>query len=190
MGDALCVGGGQEKPDSKETLKALYRMDLAAKEPKWEEFEACPGGRMLAVAASFDGAFWMIGGVDLSTGKDGKADRRYLKDAYRYDLAKGWKRVADLPRFVTAAPSPAPSDASGFDILGGDDASQLNAAPNDHMGFPKTILRFDAKSEMWIDAGEVAASRVTVPCVRWENQWVIPSGEAKPGVRSPEVWIK
>jgi N-acetylneuraminic acid mutarotase len=191
VGNVLYIGGGQEKPDSTETLKTLYCMDLAVKEPKWEELEACPGGgRMLSVAASFDGAFWMVGGVDLVAGKDGKAERRYLKDAYRYDPAKGWTRIADLPRFVTAAPSPAPNDATGFDILGGDDASQLSVAPNDHKGFSKTILRYDAKTEKWIEAGEVTASRVTVPCVRWEKLWVIPSGEAKPGVRSPEVWAK
>jgi hypothetical protein len=27
-----------------------------------------------------------------------------------------------------------------------------------------------------------------VPLVRWRGAWVIPGGEMRPGVRSPEVW--
>jgi hypothetical protein len=29
---------------------------------------------------------------------------------------------------------------------------------------------------------------VTTPAVRWHNRIVIPSGEMRPGIRSPEVW--
>jgi len=188
VGDTLFVAGGQEKPDSKETLKLAWRIDLAAAEPKWKEIDAWPGsGRILAVAANFDGAFWLIGGADLVVGKDGKIERRYLKDAYRYD-DKGWKRIADLPHPVVAAPSPAPTDTSGFFILGGDDGSQVAVAPDKHQGFIKEVIRYDAKSKTWVEAGELAAPRVTVPCVRWNTSWVVPSGEVRPGVRSPEVW--
>ena len=137
VGDTLYVAGGQERPDATETLKTVYRIDLAAEQPAWQEIEAWPGGgRMLAVAASYDGAFWLAGGTDLVVGKDGKAERRYLKDAYRYDPGRGWKRVADLPRPVVAAPSPAPADGSGFFILGGDDGSKVGFTPPErHPGF-------------------------------------------------------
>ncbi len=189
VGDNLYVAGGQEKPDSKDTAKTAWRLDLSAKEPKWRQIDACPGsGRMLAVAAGFDGAFWIVGGVDLVVGKGEKIERRYLKDAYRYDPDKGWKRVADLPYPVVAAPSPAPADASGFYILGGDDGSQVGVDPEKHRGFGKKVLRYDMKSNKWVEAGEVSAPRVTVPCVMWNRTWVVPSGEMRPGVRSPEVW--
>lgn len=188
VGDVLYVAGGQEKPDATSTTKAVYRLDLSVARPKWEEVEACPGGgRMLAVAAGFDGSFWVVGGVDLVAGKDGKAERRYLTDAYRYTPGKGWKRVADVPRPVAAAPSPAPADAAGFYLLGGDDGTQVGVAPDKHRGFGKTVLRYDTSTDKWVEAGEVAAPRVTVPCVRWGKEWVIPSGEVRPGVRSPEV---
>ena len=36
----------------------------------------------------------MVGGVDLFVGKGEQVERRYLKDAYRYDPDKGWKRIA------------------------------------------------------------------------------------------------
>lgn len=189
VGDTLFVAGGQEKPEAITTLKTVWTIDLASPDPKWREVEALPGGRMLAVAAAFDGTFWLAGGVDLVAGKGGKAERRYLKDAYRYDPGKGWRRVADLPYPVAAAPSPAPADASGFYLLGGDDGSKVGFTPPErHPGFVRTILRFDRKAAKWLEAGELPSARVTVPFVPWNKLWVMPSGEVRPGVRSPDVW--
>jgi N-acetylneuraminic acid mutarotase len=189
VGDTLYVAGGQETPESVKTSKAAWRLDLLAKEPKWEGIDDCPGGgRMLAVAAGFDGSFWLVGGVDLVAGKDEKVERRYLNDAYRYTPGKGWERAADLPRPVAAAPSPTPSDAAGFSVLGGDDGSQVGVCPDRHRGFSKTVLRYDRKAAKWAEAGELPAPRVTVPVVRWDRAWVVPGGEVRPGVRSPEVW--
>jgi len=189
VGDTLYIAGGLEKPDSRTTVKLAWKMDLAAREPKWTEIDAWPGsGRMLTVAAGFEGAFWLMGGTDLVAGAGEKLERRYLKDAYRYHPDSGWKQVADLPRPVVAAPSPAPTDATGFLILGGDDGSQVAVAPDKHQGFNKNIIRYNSKTRSWDETGELFAPRVTVPCVRWNAMWVVPSGEMRPGVRSPDVW--
>jgi len=187
--DALYVAGGQEKPDSEKPSKAAWRLDLSAREPSWERIDDCPGdGRMLAVAAGFDGSFWLVGGVHLVGNQGGKLERHYLSDAYRYTHGKGWKRVADLRRPVAAAPSPAPSDATGFYLLGGDDGSQVGVAPDQHLSFGKRVLRYDWKAAEWVEVGKTPAPRVTVPVVAWNETWVLPSGELRPGVRSPEVW--
>ena len=189
VGDTLYVAGGLEKPDSTDTVKKVWTIDLAAADPKWTEIDACPGsGHMLAVAAGFDGAFWLVGGADLVVGKGEQVERRYLKDAYRYDADKGWKRIADVPHAVVAAPSPAPTDATGFYVLGGDDGSQVGVSSDNHRGFARTILRYDPKTQQWAEAGELPAARVTVPWVLWGKSWVVPNGEVRPGVRSPEVW--
>lgn len=187
VGDTLYVAGGRDAPDSAGPSDAAYRIDLSAPAPKWTAIDPCPGGgRMLAVAAGFDGKFWLAGGADLERG----AERRYRKDAYCYDPAAGWKRLADLPHPVAAAPSPAPTDATGFSVLGGDDGTQVGVAPDRHRGFVRTILRYDAKAGKWTAAGELPAARVTVPCVVWDRTWVVPGGEVRPGVRSPEVWSR
>ena len=189
VGDVLYIVGGQARPDSRATSQTAWTIDLASPTPRWREITPCPGGgRMLAVAASFGGAFWLAGGVELVVGEDEKIERRYLKDAYRHDPRDGWKRIADLPAPLAAAPAPAPTDATGFFILGGDDGSQVGAAPSAHRGFSKRILHYDPTSDQWTEAGATAAPRVTVPCVIWNKAWVVPSGEARPGVRSPEVW--
>jgi N-acetylneuraminate epimerase len=189
VGDVLYVAGGIEKPDSNDTLKLVWQIDLAATQPKWTEIEPCPGSsRMLAVTAGFDGAFWLAGGVDLAPGKDGQAERRYLRDAYRYDADKGWQRIADLPHSVVAAPLPAPADASGFYVIGGDDGAQAMVAPEKHRGFGRVALRYNAATNTWADVGEIVAPRATAPCVFWHGSWVVPGGEVRPGIRSTEVW--
>jgi N-acetylneuraminic acid mutarotase len=190
VGDRLLIAGGQATPSATTAFATLFELDLSANKPAWRELKPCPAdGRILAVAAAVGDDFYFIGGASLSAGKDGKAERRYLKDAWRY-RAGAWERLPDLPHPVVAAPSPAPVDArGGILILGGDDGSQVGVTPPEgHKGFARSILRFDVATSTWQQAGEIPAPRVTAPCVRWNDAWVVPSGEALPGVRSPQVW--
>jgi N-acetylneuraminic acid mutarotase len=188
VGDQLYIVGGLSSPDSQSTLKAGYVIDLVARQPRWNPLPDLPGsGRMLAMAAGHDGAFWVVGGVDLEVQK-GQTMRRYLKDGYRLRPDEKWKKIADLPHVLAAAPSPMPAHAKGFTVLGGDDGSQVGVAPHQHRGFSKVVLQYDAKGDQWRESGKLPAPRVTVPVVNWRSQWVIPSGERLPGVRSPQVW--
>jgi N-acetylneuraminic acid mutarotase len=144
---------------------------------------------MIATAAAFDGAFWLVGGVDLvDRGKE--AVRAYLADAYRYQPGKGWRRLADLPYPSAAPPAPAPTDAGGLYLLGGDDGTQVGVDPGRHRGFSRKILYYDSRSDRWVDRGELPAAPCTVPLVLWGRRWVIPGGEVRPGVRTPEVWSR
>ncbi len=191
VGDRIYVAGGQVRPDAAKTLKSAWTIDLSAAEPAWAEVDPWPGpGRMLAVAAGCDGAFWIAGGVDLVAGDDGPAVRKYLRDAlplrHRPGLDEG-RRPAPDP--VTGGPSPAPADGTGFTILGGDDGLQgRRRSLRKHRGFRESIIRYDLASKAWQPAGTLAAPRVTVPCVSWGTSWVVPGGEVRPGRRSPEVW--
>lgn len=189
LGEVLYVADGQASPTAEEALDTVYRMDLSMASPCWETVAPIPGGgRILAAAAGFDGAFWVVGGASLHAGAKGKPERTYLHDAWRYDVGRGWRRVADLPHPVVAAPSPLPVLADGFLVLGGDDGTQVDTLPEAHRGFVPHSLRYDMKSGAWHEAGTLPAPRVTVPCVPWAGGWAIPSGEMRPGVRSPEVW--
>jgi N-acetylneuraminic acid mutarotase len=194
VGDTLYVAGGQESPTSGTALATLFALDLAAPTPAWRELEPCPGGgRIFGVAAALDGDLYVMSGASLAPGDAdaaGKVTRTYLTDAWRYRPSKGWTRMADLPRPVLGAPSPAPAnDARGFLVLGGDDGSQVGVTPpQGHKGFSKSVLRYDATADKWTPAGDLPAARVTTPCARWEGMWIVPTGEAFPGVRSPEVW--
>lgn len=189
VGDVFYIAGGLEKPDSIPTLNRVWRMNLSSNSPQWTEINTWPGRRrMLAVAAGFRGEFWLMGGVDLTLGSDGLAQRRYLTDAFRYDPRTGWKRIADLPHPVVGAPSPAPFDRNGIYLIGGDDGAQVATPPEKHRGFGKIAMRYEPTVDKWFDAGTIASPRAALPCAFWNNSWVLPGGEVRPGIRSPEVW--
>ncbi len=191
VGNVLYIAGGQTTNDAVKAIGSVFSLDLLKVNASWKELPPIPGpGRILATAAAFQDGFYVFGGSALSEGKDHQPQRQYLSDAYRYSPDMGWTRLKDLPNPIVAAPSPAPTNATGIFILGGDDGSHVGFKPvNLHPGFSKTILRFDPLAGTWTTAGETPAARVTVPCVAWDGGWVISSGEMRPGVRSAQVWM-
>ncbi len=191
IGQTIYVAGGLETPKSTGALHQLWAMDLGETNPSWRELEPWPGPpRMLAVAAVRHGSFYLFSGCNLSEGKDGSVIRDFLRDAYCFTPNKGWRRIADLPRAAVAAPSPAPAfGESELLVLSGDDGTHLDFSPiQKHPGFPMDILAYDTANDFWRSAGPLPFSRATAPTVLWKNGTVIPSGEVRPRVRTPEIW--
>lgn len=189
-GKTIYVAGGLERPDATNTLHTFWALNLAKAHPQWEELPAWPGpARMLAVAAADNDSFYLFSGADLQAGPNGKPVRNYLTDAYRYQPKKGWQRLADLPRAAVAAPSPAPWVDKQFLIASGDDGTQVNFEPKTlHPGFPKTVLAYDPRRNTWTETAGGPFSRATTTTVTWQGRYIVPSGELRPGVRTPEVW--
>jgi N-acetylneuraminic acid mutarotase len=210
VGNTLYVGGGQEHPD-KPAQPRFLALDLHGDPAgwRWRELPSWGGrARILPLAAAFEGGFFLVGGADLARPEPGRPlVRTYLRDAWRYTPHQGWGRIADLPWPVVAAPTPAPAYAGGFLVFGGDDGSQSSPAQiNDlrdrHPGFRPDVLVYQASDDKWSvgpprphhpgpdparrpDLGHWAA--VVTSVVPWRNLLVLPSGEARPGVRTPRV---
>ena len=190
LGGTLFVAGGAEKPGEQAASKRLFAFDLEAAGAAWKELEPLPGpGRILATAGVHEGAFFIFGGAALESGPSGKGVRTYLRDAWCYRPGTGWKQLADMPRPLAAVPSPAPFVGGAFMLLPGDDGSLAGFAPAErHPGFSRTITQYDPARNLWSISGEAPVARVTVPCFAWDGGFIVPSGEVRPGVRSPEVW--
>lgn len=184
------VAGGTEGPEATNALRCFLHLDLSARNSRWEELPAWPGpARMLSIAAALQSSFFVVGGTDLHPGPQGKPSRSYLKDGYRFTPGLGWRRIADLPNPVVAAPSPAPiAGDHEFLLIGGDDGSLLGIEPKSHPGFPKRAWVYQERTDSWRLAGASAPARATLPTVHWRGMEVLASGELRPGVRSPEVW--
>ncbi|MEM7232958.1 MAG: hypothetical protein AAF517_12315, partial [Planctomycetota bacterium] len=209
IGDTVYVAGGIETPQATTALKQFLSLDLSKPEAErhWVELKPWDGpARMLPVAASQSDAFFLFSGAELSPGPDGKAKRRFLKDAHRYDPGKGWRKIPDVPRPIVAAPSPAPAvGESQILVLPGDDGEFFGQDLKDaHQGFPSNIQAYDTVTERWFDAGEFPKDLgpdpandphagkwpvVTTGTTTWNDQIVVASGEARPGVRSRRVWL-
>jgi N-acetylneuraminate epimerase len=190
VGEVLIVCCGAEQSGEQAASNRAFALDLGAKDPAWKELPALPGKpRLLATAGSNDGKFYLFGGAALAPSTEGKVVREFLSEAWSFSTKDGWKRIADLPKPNVAAPAPAPLHQGKLLLLAGDDGSRVGFQPlAKHPGFPKGILAYDPVADRWSQLGEVPAPRATVPCVEWQGNSVIPSGEARPGVRSPEIW--
>lgn len=188
VGSVVYVFGGSDLPGEVTVFNRLFALDIAVP-VAWKELEPCPGkARLLPAAASLGEAFYVAGGATLENITN-KMTRVYLTDAWRYQPAKGWKRLADLPKPCVAAPSPAPVSGNRFYLVGGDDGSLVGFKPLDkHPGFTKDLLVYDTATDVWQVAGPVPSPRAVLPVAFWQNQFVLPNGEARPGVRSPQVW--
>ena len=155
----------------------------------WREGPALPGrGRFLHQMAVLGEALYVLGGIGLKSAEDGRQVRDMLTEAWRYSEAAGWERLADLPRFCAAAPTPAPVLGDRIYLLGGDDATVKGYAPQVHPGFHSASLSYAPAADAWAEAGAVAAARAVLPCAMWNGKAVIVNGEQRPGKRSNEVW--
>jgi SSS family transporter len=150
---------------------------------KWEQLEPWPGkARILPVVAAQEGDVFLISGARLYKGNDGKATREFLTDCYRYNpQSKQWKRIADAPRPIVAAPNPGiPLGHAHILFLSGDDGENFFRAAelkDKHPGFDPDLFG------TW--------PPVTTTITKWKGKYVVPTGEARPGVRTSKVlWAK
>ncbi|MDB6058824.1 MAG: Kelch repeat-containing protein [Verrucomicrobiales bacterium] len=189
VGSTIYVAGGVESPTATNVMKTFWALDLAAEKLKWVELPPWPGSeRMLAVAGVLRGEFYLVSGALLKVDAQGKTVREYLKDAYAFSPANGWRKIVDVPRAVTAAPSPALSTEQLL-IMSGDDGANINVPPGpSHPGFSHDVLGYDVELNKWTVVAQLPFGRATAPVVEWNGHAVIPMGEVRPRERTSEVW--
>jgi N-acetylneuraminic acid mutarotase len=188
LGNLLVVVGGQETPASTSASNRVFAMDSSAFEKGWFELPPMPGpARILPGVGVVADSIFVCSGADLYPGPDGKALRKYLRDCYRYTGFGGWKRLADLPKAAVAPPCPLPQIADGLAVFSGDDGSRAWIPQPVHPGFDADINLLTSKTSRAL--GSAPFAHVTVTSVQWRGSWVIPSGEIRPGVRTPAVWM-
>jgi N-acetylneuraminate epimerase len=208
VGHTLYIAGGLLKADAKSTASVFSSLDLDKPAAGWAKLQTWPGPpRMLGVAGSINGSFYLFSGTDLED-KNGAAHRRYLKDAYAYTPGKSWKKLADLPRPVVAAAGPALAYANNqLLIFGGDDgvlADNAATLKENHPGFSDAILSYHINTNSWTEIGKIKTNKlkdaaanpayslwtpVTTTSVLWHGSLVIPGGEVRPAVRTSRVLI-
>jgi N-acetylneuraminate epimerase len=208
IGNAIYIAGGLLNPESTSAAKIFWSLDLSGlgQKSEWKQLETWPGSpRMLAVAGTQGGSFFLFSGTDLHPKEGGQTEREYLKDAYQFIPQKGWKKLTDLPHPVVAAPGPAYSHDHSLMIFGGDDgklAPMAAVLKERHPGFSDEILSYNTKTHCWSYSGKIKTNKredattnpngsiwapVTTTMVVWDKNLVFPSGEVKPAIRTPNV---
>lgn len=197
VGQYWYILGGIEFADSKSALNICWRMDLDNTQKGWEVCPSIPGeGRMLAVAGDMDGDLLVASGVSLYDGK-----RKYLRDAFVFNMETGWQDVPALPESVAAAPGPAWYDRqTGSLLIFGGDNGDLAAQDlrENHPGFSNRILCYQPSISAWSYVEDPIAvstlhgdtktwAPVTTGSLYWQGGVVLVSGEIRPGIRTPQI---
>jgi N-acetylneuraminate epimerase len=208
-GNVVYIAGGLFAPDSEQTANIFWSFDLSIKNSHWKSLETWPGAsRMLSVSGVAGKSFYLFSGTDLIKNASGQLERQYLNDAFCYTPGKGWKKIADLPHAVVAAPSPAYTlKNNSLLVFGGDDgklAATASSLKSKHPGFSDEILSYNPLLNKWLKSGNILRKinsdadvnpngsiwpAVTNSMVLWKNNLVFPGGEVRPAVRTPRVII-
>lgn len=194
----IIVYGGSSEPGGK-ALSVCYALDLHNVTEGWFELPSCSGReRILPVCAAYNNQFYLFSGETVSINAGNKPFRHILQDAYRLSLVRSdakwigsWEELAPMPKGISAGGSPAPVLGNGTMVIwGGIDAlTALHKDPATHPGMPKEMLLYSPENDLWANAGKIEdfPSRVTLPVIQWNNQWVYISGEIKAGMRTNTV---
>jgi len=199
IGDILYVAAGQCSSDPADLEKAFWALDLARPEGRrsWTPLEPWPGPpRIKAVAAvqsngSGSPCLYLFSGERPTKTAGEEIERKYLTDAYRFDPAsktgeKAWKRITPLPH-PTAAGCALSWGQSHVLLFSGSTGAHIHEPIDLRPEFPREILAYHTITDTWVKAGDMPQSVVTTTACWWADAMVIPSGEIRPGVRTPKV---
>jgi SSS family solute:Na+ symporter len=73
-------------------------------------------------------------------------------------------------------------------VVGGDDGTDFFGPPQRHRGFTRDVLAYHTITNTWARVGAIDGTpQAVTPLVPWAGGYVIPSGEVRAGVRTPNV---
>ncbi len=194
IGDVVYLAGGQSTSGLDSALSNLWRLDLSMSDDsslKWEILPGCPGPpRAFNITVSLNNSespsvFVMGGRYEVSGGT------KFLEDCWEFKpQTQRWIARASLPRAICAGTAIGMSDTEII-VLSGDDGSlytRTDELKDAHPGFPLITYVFNTQENVWREAAASPANQVTTLATVFAGQVIIPSGEIRPRVRTPNVW--
>jgi len=203
IGTVVYVAGGTYNSNLESAMNNFWSLDLSKKgsdEFYWKELPSWPGpprafNITVAQHNGVEDCVYVISGRWKK--KNGQVE--FLKDVFEFSPSRyfqnkknqnPWQRRTNIPVCVMAGPGIAVGQSHIF-ILGGDDGSLFHLTDSlkeKHPGFPKQAWAYHTITDTWISLGSLPANHVTTRAVFWDDAIVIPSGEVRPRVRTPNIW--
>jgi arylsulfatase A-like enzyme/N-acetylneuraminic acid mutarotase len=215
INERVYVLSGQSSQHPANDLKKMWVMDLndPPQELRWTECCSWPGkprANMTVAVQQCQGreCLFLFAGVHET---NGETLRDFLTDAYRYDpAADKWTVIDSLPAWDDPRPisdkarfTKQPASATAAAAIGiGDDSicvfggttGRYILLPDGTMRpfadrplNPRRVLKYDVANNRWSHIGQTPIGAIVTSAARWNGQIVIPSGEIKPGIRTPRV---
>ena len=189
------LAGGQAGLSLDTATSQLWSLDLSKRGQTetfvWQKEMDLPGPTRafnLAIAQhdGYEDSLYVVSGR-----RQNGEDVQFLTDVWQYKpSSKAWRPRADVPTCVMAGTGIGWGQ-SHLLVLGGADESnffKVDELRDKHPGFPKEAWAYHTITDTWVSAGTTPQNQVTTIAVEWDNAIVIPSGEIRPRVRTPNVW--
>lgn len=65
---------------------------------------------------------------------------------------------------------------------------EKNSILNNHKGFSRSVYYYNTVTDVWAETDEIPShGQVTTTAVKWGDKIIIPSGEIRPGIRTPVI---
>ncbi len=212
-GNKVFVVGG-ETTDSVRT--ALQMLDLDRPSEGWKRLPSLPRPVSHAVAviqlSNERNCLYLLGGRKRTSG----AVSELYNSTFKFDLqAEKWVEMAHLPYCLSAGTGAAIGDKRIL-LFGGDRGDTFNATEKlilainkekneqrkeelnqqkirlqaNHPGFSKDVLEYNTSTDEWRTVGSIPFhAPVTTNAIKWDSSVIIPSGEIKAGVRTPNILV-
>ncbi len=134
----------------------------------------------------YDDCLYLMGGRHQSAGQV-----EFLEDCWEYNpRTDAWRERAAMPQPL-AAGACIDFGQSHILALSGDAGALFHRTDelrDAHPGFPKRSFAYHCITDTWTDMGPTPANQVTTSAVHFDGGIVLPSGEVRPRVRTPQVW--
>lgn len=214
IGELVYVLAGKHSKDEADASNALWVLDTADLDAQWRTLQPLPGPPRTKVVTAVQRdargelCLYAFSGQVLTRDGEGRPQYRMVSDAWRYapDLDE-WSAIAPMPslrdprRDGTDEPAPwgiAAGSAHAFGdgavlTFSGSAGRNLHDAAGDltpattRPAFTPRVLRYDVDSDAWSEAGSMLEGVVTTRAALWNGRIIVPSGEVRPGVRTPRV---
>lgn len=211
VGDYLYFAGGQ---NAHGVSNELWRLKTSDVEAGWEKMTDLPQPTSHTVLLGVENAnhneLYLVGGRQGH--KDSISD--LYKEVYAFDLGKTeWQQKASLP-YALAAHTGIVWQEKGLLIFSGDKGKTFNETEKllmqitresdtvkrkelikqkdelqkSHPGFSGEVLYYDLARDSWQKIDSIPfPGQVTTTTVEWGGEIVIPNGEIRAGVRTPDI---
>lgn len=209
--DIVYIAGGETATSVSNQLLSL---DLNNTEEGWKQLPVIPKAvshTVLAVQANrSDACIYLIGGRK----KNDTGISEIYNSVFEFNIKKNlWEEKKPLPYFLSAGTGIA-AGSNDILIFGGDKGTvfnkvetliaaisaekdeikkqelilQKNKLQSEHPGFSKEVLMYNILTNVWKAVGDIPfETPVTTTAVQWGNLIIIPSGEIKAGIRTPQI---
>lgn len=194
--------------------KRFLLLDLNKAVPMWEQLPSFPKpvshAVMVVQSNGKNDCIYVLGGRKRNIGSTSDL---YASN-YQFDLKqRKWKQMKSLPSPLAAGTGVAFEDHCIL-LFGGDNGETFHrtekliaaiagekdeakktllikekaGVQSNHPGFSKAVLRYNTLKDQWTVIGYIPfESPVTTTAVKWNDKVIIPGGEVRAGVRTPQI---